>query len=91
MKGSGCRFWRRWRAATPVLTSRVSALPEVAGDAALLVDPLDVEAIAAGIERIVSDAALRRSLAERGPVRAAGFTWQRTAALTAAAYREAVE
>jgi len=72
----------------PVLTSDRSSLPEVAGDAAVLVDPLDRGALAKGLVRLVTDAALRRRLAEAGPRRAARFTWPATAAGTWAAYRE---
>jgi glycosyltransferase involved in cell wall biosynthesis len=72
----------------PVLTSDRSSLPEVAGDAAVLVDPLDRGAIAKGLVRLVTDSALRRRLADAGPRRAARYTWQATAAATWAAYRE---
>jgi glycosyltransferase involved in cell wall biosynthesis len=72
----------------PVLTSDRSSLPEVAGDAAMLVDPLDRGAIAKGLVRLVTDSALRRRLADAGPRRAARFTWSATAAGTWAAYRE---
>jgi glycosyltransferase involved in cell wall biosynthesis len=72
----------------PVLTSDRSSLPEVAGDAAVLVDPLDRGAIAKGLVRLVTDTALRRRLADAGPRRAARFTWPATAAGTWAAYRE---
>jgi glycosyltransferase involved in cell wall biosynthesis len=72
----------------PVLTSDRSSLPEVAGDAAVLVDPLDRGALAKGLVRLVTDAALRRRLADAGPRRAARFTWPATAAGTWAAYRE---
>ena len=72
----------------PVLTSDRSSLPEVAGDAALLVDPLDRGAIAKGLVRLVTDSALRRRLADAGPRRAARFTWPATAAGTWAAYHE---
>ena len=75
----------------PVLTSDRSSLPEVAGDAALLVDPLQRSAIAAGLLRLAGDAALRRRLAEAGRRRAAGFTWRATAAATWAAYCEVAE
>ena len=71
----------------PVLTSDRSSLPEVAGDAAVLVDPLDRGAIAKGLVRLVTDSALRRRLADAGPRRAARFTWSATAAGTWAAYR----
>jgi glycosyltransferase involved in cell wall biosynthesis len=75
----------------PVLTSDRSSLPEVAGDAALLVDPLDRTALAAGLLRLAGDTALRGRLAEAGPRRAAGFTWRATAAATWATYREVAE
>jgi glycosyltransferase involved in cell wall biosynthesis len=72
----------------PVLTSDRSSLPEVAGDAALLVDPNDRGAIAKGLVRLVTDGALRARLAAAGPRRATAFTWPATAAATWAAYRE---
>ena len=75
----------------PVLTSDRSSLPEVAGDAALLVDPLDRAAIAAGLVRLAGDEALRRRLVEAGRRRAAGFTWRATAAATWATYRQVTE
>ena len=74
----------------PVLTSDRSSLPEVAGGAALLVDPADVPAIAKGLVELVSDRALRGRLAADGRRRAARFTWQATAAATWAAYEEAL-
>ncbi|HEU5423386.1 MAG TPA: glycosyltransferase family 1 protein, partial [Nitrolancea sp.] len=73
---------------TPVLTSNTSSMPEVAGDAALLVDPLDTAAIAAGIERIATDQALRAMLRERGLAHAATFTWRRAAEQTLAVLEE---
>ena len=74
---------------TPVVCSRVSSLPEVAGDAALLVDPLEVEAIAAVLARVVGDEGLRRELIERGFERARQFSWQRCARETLDALEEA--
>lgn len=65
---------------TPVLTSTTTSLPEVAGDAALLVDPLDVDEIAAGIERLCHDAPLREELRRKGLARAACFRWEAVAA-----------
>lgn len=64
---------------TPVLTSNVSSLPEVVGDAALMVDPYDIEAIAEGMLRLAEDAALRDQLRSLGLQRAAQYTWRRTA------------
>ena len=72
----------------PVLTSDRSSLPEVAGGAALLVDPTDVPAIAKGLVELVSDRALRERLATDGRSRAATFTWRAAAAATWAAYEE---
>ncbi|HSF18145.1 MAG TPA: glycosyltransferase family 1 protein [Vicinamibacteria bacterium] len=75
----------------PVLTSPRGALPEVAGDAALMVDPEDEEALAAGLEKIHSDESLRKGLIARGLARARGFDWEESARRTLAAYRVAVE
>jgi glycosyltransferase involved in cell wall biosynthesis len=75
---------------TPVLTSDRSSLPEVAGEAALLVDPTDQAAISAGLLRLVGDRTLRARLAAAGPRRAGRFTWPATAAATWAAYLEAL-
>ncbi len=72
---------------TPVVTSNVSSLPEVAGDAALLVDPYDVASIADGIRRAVTDESLRQTLISRGRARAQHFSWTTAAANTLAAYR----
>jgi glycosyltransferase involved in cell wall biosynthesis len=66
---------------TPVVTSNTTALPETAGDAALLVDPTSVDQIASAMERIVKDTSLRQLLRQKGFTRAALFTWPRTAAL----------
>ena len=74
---------------TPVVTSNVSCLPEIAGDAALLVDPQKVEEIAAAMRRLHADAALRRTLREKGLARAALFTWQRAAEQMVEVYRRA--
>jgi len=72
---------------TPVLTSNVSSLPEVVGDAALTVDPHDEKAIAEAMRTVLSDPALRERLAAAGPPRAAEFSWERTARETVAVYR----
>src|SRR6266496_1885161 len=61
---------------TPVVTSNVSSLPEVAGDAAILVDPHDPQAIAHGISRLLTDEKLRRDLRMKGLARARQFSWE---------------
>jgi glycosyltransferase involved in cell wall biosynthesis len=73
----------------PVLTSNVTSLPEVVGDAAICVDPSDVEAIAWELERLLSDTALRAQLAARGLRRAQEFCWDKVAERTMAVYEEA--
>jgi glycosyltransferase involved in cell wall biosynthesis len=74
---------------TPVVTSAATSTAEVAGDAGLLVDPLDEQAIADALERVLDDPVLADQLARAGEARAAMFTWERTAELTMAAYTEA--
>nr|MBA2448033.1 glycosyltransferase family 4 protein [Chloroflexota bacterium] len=76
---------------TPVLASNSSSLPEVVGDAGLLVDPLDIDAIADALSRLASDEPLRRELGERGRARAASSTWERAARETLAQLRVATE
>jgi len=71
---------------TAVVTSNTSALPEVVGDAALMVDPLDVEALAAAMARVLTDADLRADLEARGLARAAQFSWERTARIVHGVY-----
>ena len=70
----------------PVITSNCSAMPEVAGAAALLVDPWNVEEIGSAMARLASDAALREELSERGRARAGQFTWDAAVARTWAVY-----
>jgi glycosyltransferase involved in cell wall biosynthesis len=73
---------------TPVVTSNVSSLPEVAGDAALLVDPRDSEAIAGAIRMVLTDRKLREDLRRRGLERARAFSWEQSVARTRAIYSE---
>jgi glycosyltransferase involved in cell wall biosynthesis len=63
----------------PVLCSRTSSLPEVAGEAALLVDPLNTAGLTTAIQHLLSDAPLRRQLIEKGFSNIQRFTWQKTA------------
>jgi len=73
---------------TPVITSNVSSLPEVVGDYALKINPLDEVALAEAMEKIVSDSALRERLITGGLVWAKKFNWDRTAQLTMDVYRK---
>lgn len=65
---------------TPVVASRVTAIPEVVGEAAVLVDPYDVDSIAWGLRRAVQDEELRRCLRRKGVERAKAFDWNDTSA-----------
>lgn len=71
---------------TPVVTGNTSSLPEVVGDAGLLVDPLDTAALAAALTRLLDDAPLRDRLRQVGFARAATFTWRETARRTLSVY-----
>jgi glycosyltransferase involved in cell wall biosynthesis len=73
----------------PVATSNASSLPEVGGDAVLYFDPLDVEAIAAAVERLLADRGLAERLAAAGRARAHEFSWEQTARRTIGVYRRA--
>jgi glycosyltransferase involved in cell wall biosynthesis len=87
-EGFGLPVLEAMACGTPVVTSDRSSLPEVAGDAAVLCDPLDEESIAAALSSVLTDPKLAERLRQRGLARAAGFTWERTARETAACYRE---
>jgi alpha-1,3-rhamnosyl/mannosyltransferase len=79
-EGFGLPVLEALHAGAPTITSDRSSLPEVAGDAAELVDPTSVDAIAETLRALLEDPARRARLAEAGPRRAAGFSWERTAA-----------
>jgi glycosyltransferase involved in cell wall biosynthesis len=81
-EGFGMPVLEAMAAGVPVACSNIPPLREVAGDAALLFDPLDESAIASALDCITSDSAMRGRLAEAGPARARGFTWDKTAFAT---------
>jgi glycosyltransferase involved in cell wall biosynthesis len=90
VEGFGIPVLEAMACGTPVLASPRGALPEVGGDAVLWVEPEDEEALASGIERILTDSELRGRLRAAGPSRAARFDWNETAKGTLEAYRRAV-
>ncbi len=90
-EGIGLPVLEAMACGTPVLTSAISSLPEVAGDAAILVDPYNVDAIADGLRRLLDDAALRTELIARGFQQAAKFTWEGAATQLLAIYRQMLQ
>jgi glycosyltransferase involved in cell wall biosynthesis len=89
-EGFGMTVLEAMARGVPVACSRASAIPEVAGDAALLFDPESVEGIAGAIRSLLADPDLRARLAEAGRRRAAEFSWERTARGTVETYRRAL-
>ena len=89
-EGFGMPVLEAMACGTPVLTSNRSALPEVAGDAGLLIDPYDISQIAEGLRQLVEDQSLREDLSRRGLERARRFTWRQVADQTVRVYREVV-
>jgi len=75
-------------AGAPVITSNVSSLPEVVGDAALLIDPMDAGAIADAMARVLGDESLRHELVRRGHERVKAFSWERSVAQVRDEYRK---
>ncbi len=78
-EGFGIPVVEAFHAGVPVISSKVTSIPEVAGDAALLVDPFNTEAIADAMKRITFDADLRKGLTEKGKKRGALYSWDKTA------------
>ena len=89
-EGFGLPVLEAMRHGVPVACSDRSSLPEVAGDAALLFDPENVDALTGVLRRLLGDEALRDRLRDAGRERAGLFTWEATAAATADVYRRAL-
>lgn len=86
-EGFGLPLLEAMRSGIPTLTANRSSLPEIAGDAALLVDPEDVNAITAGLERLLTDAQWRAQAIKKGLQQAGSFSWERCIEETVAVYR----
>ncbi len=90
-EGFGLPVLEAMAAGTPVITSNVSSIPEIAGDAACLVNPEDTAEIASALRRLAEGGADREELVTRGRQRASHFSWGRTAAETISVYRKAIQ
>ncbi len=90
-EGFGLPVLEAFAAQVPVVTSNTTSLPEVTGDAALTVDPLDIAALSSAMTRVVGDEALANDLKQRGLRRAQAFNWQACAAATVGVYQEVVK
>lgn len=80
-EGFGIPLVEAMRAGCPIVSGNLTSLPEVAGDAALYVDPYSVDSIAQGLKTIDSDEALRTFLIEKGRIRSQEFSWDKTASV----------
>jgi glycosyltransferase involved in cell wall biosynthesis len=80
-EGFGIPIIEAFQSGIPVITSNVTSMPEIAGDAALMVDPYKTETISQAMVRLASSSELRMELIKKGKERAAFFTWQRSADL----------
>jgi glycosyltransferase involved in cell wall biosynthesis len=89
-EGFGLPILEAMACGTPVVTSNVSSMPEVAGNAAVLVNPHDPESIAEGLRVALFDSARRDELVSRGLERVKGFTWEATARKTFEVYEECI-
>lgn len=90
-EGFGLPLLEAMACGTPVLGAGVSSIPEVVGDAGVLVDPLEPDEICSGLRRLSDDAALRDELIERGIKRAGLFKWEETAARIMGLYDRVLE
>ncbi len=89
-EGFGLPILEAFSTKTPVITSNCSSMPEVAGDAALLIDPRDIREMAEAIKRLCLDRQIREELIERGKKRLNVFSWEKSAKKTLEVYRRLI-
>ncbi|MFO0813524.1 MAG: glycosyltransferase family 1 protein [Gemmatales bacterium] len=89
-EGFGLPILEAFSCGTAVLTSNITSLPEVAGDAALLINPLDTASLVNGLHTLLTDDNYRSQLAERGKIRSSAFTWHKTSEQMAELFSKSV-
>lgn len=87
-EGFGLPILEAMSCGSPVVTSKTSSMPEVAGDAAVLVDPMDADELAFALQKVLEDEGLRAGMRKKGLARAASFSWDRCAKETVEIYRK---
>lgn len=90
-EGFGLPVLEAMQLGVPVISTKTSSIPEVTGDAALLVEPNDVEGLAEAMQKVLSDGELRKSMSAKGKAQAAKFSWEKTAKQTLAVYNNVVK
>lgn len=90
-EGFGMPLLEAMASGVPIIASKTSSIPEVIGDAGILIDPINIPEIKEAIERVLLDTSLRDSLKEKGIQRAKRFTWEKAALETLKIYQEAVD
>ena len=90
-EGFGLPVLEAMAAGAPVITSNTSSMPEVAGDAAILITPTDAEELTAALESVLGDEARRAEMMKKGLIQASGFSWERCAKETLEVYRKVVK
>lgn len=90
-EGFGSTVIEAFAAGTPVIASKVGSVPEIAGDAAHLINPMDTHEITEALEKFASDKELRKSYAGKGQIRAKDFSWEKTAKQTLEVYKKMMQ
>lgn len=90
-EGFGSTVIEAFAAGTPVIASKVGSVPEIAGDAAHLINPMDTHEITEALEKFARDKELRKSYAGKGQIRAKDFSWEKTAKQTLEVYKKMMQ